>query len=233
MAWPKGKKHTASEKKKIRKSIIKYWSNPSARLRMSRIMLKQRKKLSLIKIKQYEDIKLRKKIDKTITKWWREHPDARKKKSLEVKQFFISNPKAFAEFVRHGKNPLKRHLRTKSGYFVRSRGEKQIADFLFSLKIPFFYEEYSLFFRHGRFAGNLCTPDFFLPKLNIFIEFYGGYPAAWKKKVLKNKIYAVNKIPVLGITPAELDDLDYYLIKDAEKLSRTGIAKKFKIVEWR
>ena len=94
------------------------------------------------------------------------------------------------------------------------------------------YEKYSLFFRFGKFAGNICTPDFFLPKFNIFIEFYGGHPAAWKKKVLKNKIYSLYKIPVLSLTPAELSDLNYYLLKDADKLSNNNISKKFKINKW-
>ncbi len=64
------------------------------------------------------------------------------------------------------------------------------------------------------------------------MEFYGGYPKSWKKKVLKNKIYRAHKIPVLAITPAELEDLDYYLLNQGEELSKSKTAKEFKIKEW-
>lgn len=223
MGWPKGKKHTKLQKLKIARAQRKFYSNPAARLRMSRIKKKQYK----------ENPDLIKKIDKVITGWWKEHPSVRKKRSDEMKKLFSSHPKAFAEFLKHGKNPLKKHLKTKSGCLVRSNGERTIADFLFDNKIKFGYEEISLFFKTGRYSGNICTPDFFLPSLNIFIEFYGGYPGSWKKKVLKNKIYSLYKIPVLGITPAELKDLDYYLLKDAERLANTKIAKKFDVKKWK
>jgi hypothetical protein len=57
-------------------------------------------------------------------------------------------------------------------------------------------------------GGYLCTPDFQLTKSKIYIEFYGGYPGSWKKKVVKNKLYKKYKIPVISITPSELRDLD-------------------------
>ena len=82
------------------------------------------------------------------------------------------------------------------------------------------------------FKGNICTPDFYIPSWNIFVEFYGGYPLAWKKKVLKNKLYPAHSIPVLGITPAELKNLDYFLLKQGEKLSKMKISRKFRVRNW-
>jgi len=94
------------------------------------------------------------------------------------------------------------------------------------------YESFSLIIEKPPFKGNICTPNFYIPQWNIFIEFYGGYPAAWKKKVLKNKIYSRHKIPVLAITPAELNNLDYFLIRQGKDLSKSRVAREFKIRKW-
>jgi len=68
----------------------------------------------------------------------------------------------------------------------------------------------------------LCVPDFYLPKYNThnmtYIEFYGGYPKAWKKKVLKNRLYKAHKIPYIFITPAELRDLQENLVGELGKI---------------
>lgn len=219
MSWPKGKKHSEKQKERIRLKLQNFYKDPKAR-----------KRISMIKRLQYKtNPELRKKIDKIITGWWKDNPNIRKERSKKIKQFFIKNPKAFREFLKHGKNPLKRHIRTKQGFLVRSNGEKQIADFLYRNKIKSSYEAIDLPIIKEPFNGNICNPDFYLPEYKIFIEFYGGYPKAWKKKVLKNKIYRTHKIPVIAITPAELEDLNYYLLKEAEKLSKTNIVRNFQL----
>lgn len=226
-------KKSANEKRK------KTMRTEEFRKRMSSIKKKQcttsefREKMRRIKNRQYKtNPELKKKIDKIITGWWRDNPAARKRQSQRIRQFFIKNPKAFEEFMKHGKNPLKPHLRTSQGFIVRSKGEQQIANFLEKNKIPSLYESFSLPITSNPYKGNICTPDFYIPSLNIFIEFYGGYPLAWKKKVLKNKLYKAHKIPVLAITPAELENLDYYLIRQGKQLSQTEIAKEFDVKKW-
>ncbi|MBS3090159.1 hypothetical protein J4433_00125 [Candidatus Pacearchaeota archaeon] len=167
-----------------------------------------------------------------MTNWWKEHPSAKKAMAEKIKRFFIANPKALEEFIKHGKNLLKKHLRTNQKFLVRSKGEQKIANFLYENKIPCSYESISLPITTKPYAGNICPPDFYIPKWNIFIEFYGGYPSAWKKKVLKNKLYPAHKIPVLAITPAELKNLGYYPLKQGKTLGETPMAMKFEIGKW-
>jgi len=160
------------------------------------------KKLSRIKKEFYKSHEERQKIDRIITNYYREHPNMRKEQAQKIINYFKKNPKAFKKFLNAGKNPLKKHLKTKQGEKVRSKGEKTIADYLYKNSVPYKYEGKTLF-RDGYF----CTPDFWLPKSKTYIEFYGGYPGSWKKKVIKNKLYKKYRIPVISITPGELNSL--------------------------
>jgi len=185
-------------RKKMKELTRKYYSNPTAR-----------KKLSEIKKEKYkENPEIIKKMDRTMTRWWKDHPSIRKERSDAVKRFLINNPSKFSKFLKYGKNSSTPHLQTKQGFIVRSRGEQQIANFLFENKIASSYEEKPIIFKE---EGQICVPDFYLPKFKTYIEFYGGFPQAWKKKVMKNKLYKKYKIPCIFITPAELRDLEYYL----------------------
>lgn len=258
MVYPKGIPFSAKHKEKIRKAVSRFWKNNPERRKLAaekrnRVIRtkKFRKMMSLLKKKQFlknpeiaqkiskgkkqafrKNPELRKKIDKIMTAWWKSHPQAKKSLSKKMKLFYLTHPLALKEFLKHGKNPLKPHLKTKQGFIVRSKGEKEIANFLHEHKIPSLYEAISLFITKKPYAGNICTPDFYIPSWNIFIEFYGGFPKAWKKKVLKNKLYPAHKIPVLAITPAELENLDYYLVRQGEELSRGRMARGFKVRAW-
>ena len=198
MSWPKGKKCTKEQKEKISKSLKKYYSNPLARKKHSTAMRKRYK----------EHPQLAKQIDRKMTEWWREHPHVKKEMSIKVKNLFISNPDKFKKFLKYGSNPAFPRFKTKSGFLVKSRGEQKIANFLHDNKISSSYESKTLIFKE---EGQVCVPDFYLPSSKTYIEFYGGHPKAWKKKVLKNKLYRKYKIPCVFITPGELRDLDYYL----------------------
>jgi len=201
--WPKGRKHTKKGKENISKAMKKYCSTPSAKLKRSKIMKKRYK----------ENPNIINKIDKAVTSWWREHPNIRKERSETLKKLFIKNPSKFSNFMKYGKNPNQLRLRTKKGFLVRSKGEQTIANFLHDNNIQNSYESKTLIFKS---EGQICVPDFYLPKYNThnmtYIEFYGGHPKAWKKKVMKNKLYKKHKIPCIFITPAELRDLRYYLL---------------------
>jgi hypothetical protein len=199
--WNAGKKLPLAMRRKISMAGLKYFSNPEARRKRGRIMSKAFKRLGTAKL-----------LDKKITAWWREHPNIKKINSKRMKAEFAKHPEALKKFMSYGKNPFKLKLKTKQGFLVRSKGELAIANFLFENNIWAFYEAKPL-----QLDGNPCVPDFWLPKFKTYIEFYGGYPGAWKKKVLKNKLYKKYKIPVISITPAELEDLDYYLIRELKK----------------
>ena len=170
------------------------------------------KKMSRIKKKQYsENNNLIRKIDREMTRWWHSHPNIKKERSIQVKNLMIKNPEKFKKFLKYGNNPSAPIFRTKQKFVVRSRGEQKIANFLYDNNISSSYETKTLIFEK---EGQICVPDFYLPKQKVYIEFYGGYPAAWKKKVMKNKLYKKYKIKCIFITPAELRDLDYYLKRE-------------------
>jgi hypothetical protein len=195
MPWPKGRKHTKREIEKISKLTSKYYSNPLVR-----------KKMSELKKKQYrEKPELAKEIDRKITSWWREHKNIKKERSIAVKNFFMKNPEKFEKFMRYGKNSSVPHLKTKQGFIVRSYGEREIANSLFDNKIKSIYEGKTLIFKE---EGQICVPDFYLPASKTYIEFYGGHPEAWKKKVMKNKLYKKHNVKCVFITPAELRNLE-------------------------
>ena len=126
----------------------------------------------------------------------------RKKQVEKAMNYFHKNPKAYEKFLEAGKNPLKKHLKTKQGSLVRSKGERKIADFLYENGIPAEYESKTFFL-----DGHFCTPDFYLPEHKVYIEFYGGYPGSWKKKVIKNRLYKKFKIPYITVTPSDLKEL--------------------------
>jgi len=194
-------------RKKMSLSLKKYFSNPEARLKMSRI----RKKYFKEHPEFSKNPNFIRKIDRAVTKWWKEHPHIKKERSIKIKNLFIKNPEKFEKFMKYGSNNKKPHLKTKSGFLVRSHGEQKIANFLFEKKIKSSYEKQTLIFEK---EGQICVPDFWLPKFKMYIEFYGGHPKAWKKKVMKNKLYKKYKIPCIFITPAELRDLEYYLKRE-------------------
>ena len=189
--WNKGKRLSLLHRKRLRKSNILAYKNKNLR-----------KKVGKAVRKAFLNEEIIAKIDRSVTSYYREHPRMKKKQAEKAMNYFKKNPAAFAKFLKAGKNPLTRHIKTKQGFLVRSDGERKIANWLFDRKISAFYEVKTLFL-----DGFFCTPDFWLPKFKTYIEFYGGYPGSWKKKVLKNKLYIKYKLKVISITPSELREL--------------------------
>jgi DNA helicase-4 len=190
--WNAGKHLSEEHKLHLKRSnIITYKSK------------KLRKKVGKSVRKAFSNENIRKKIDRGVTAYYREHPNMKKEQAKKAMDYFKKNPKAFKKFLKAGKNPLKKHIKTKQGELVRSKGEQAIANWLKDNKIPYQYESKTLFL-----DGYFCTPDFWMPKQKAYIEFYGGYPGSWKKKVIKNKLYKRYKLNVISITPSELSNLD-------------------------
>ena len=220
----KGKKQPLAVRKKNSESLkLAYIEGRHKKVWEGKHFSKEhREKLRKSNIETWKSIELRNKVDKIITKWWKEHPNVRKERSEKLKKYYRENPKAFQKFMKGGKTSSQLKIISKLGK-VRSSGEKQIANFLYDNKIKAYYEKYTLFLEDW-----LCTPDFYMPKFNIFIEYYGGHPKSRKKKIIKNRIYKKHKIPFIAITPSELRDLDKHLLGDAEKLRNKNMAwKKF------
>lgn len=181
---------------KIREARLEYFrKNPLAR-----------KRISIAAKRIMSNPAARKRLDRKLTEFWRNHPMLRKKKQIETKKYFLTHSLALKKLLEYSKKPLRPHLRTKQGFIVRSAGEKMIADWLFSHDIKAGYESRVL-----KFPEMICVPDFWLPEFRVYIEFYGGHPASWKRKVEKNKIYRKYKVPCIFITPSELQNLEKYL----------------------
>jgi len=161
-----------------------------------------RKKVSATSKRVMLDLNLRKRIDRKVTEFWTHHPGLRKRKSNDVKRYYLTHPIALRNLMNYSKKSTKPYLKTKQGFLVRSKGEQQIANYLFDNKIAAEYESKTL-----KFPEMICVPDFWLPKSKVYVEFYGGYPGAWKRKVEKNKVYKRHKVHCIFITPAELMDL--------------------------
>ena len=85
---------------------------------------------------------------------------------------------------------------------LKSTGEKKIAQFLKDEKIHFLYE-YPLAITDEDRKVRIWYPDFWLPELNIIIEYMGmkgkiGYD---KATIRKKKVYNALKIDFIEISP--------------------------------
>ncbi len=169
----------------------------------------------------------RKTASERMNERYKNHPYLRKKLSIEKQRYYEKHPAALRRLLEYGKRACKRHLRTKQKWLVMSLGEKRIANFCYDIKEPLLYEAVEL-----NFPEMDPVPDFVMPRFNVLVEFYGGHYKAWKSKVKKNKLYKKYKIPVIFITPAELDNLNYYLIREAERMSKTAICRNFRVEDW-
>lgn len=223
------KKYLAGDKSRVKRlsyiAKMAFVNNPSLRLKKSEFN------------KMYWTSKRRKERSIEVKRYYKEHPEFLKGHIEKLKEmwedknyraeqraksaiFYMLHPENLEILERASKKAGRRHLKTKNGVIVRSKGELAIANFLFSNGIKFEYEKHTLYLRYI-----VSNPDFYLPEYNVLIEFYGGYPLAWVKKVIKGADYSALNIPVVAITPAELENLNYYLLDEAKKLSN----KKFKI----
>lgn len=73
---------------------------------------------------------------------------------------------------------------TKSGIQVRSKGEQEIANFLFEQNINFEYE------KKITLGSKMIRPDFYLNDKDIYIEFFGMNTPRYKRITwLKKRLY--------------------------------------------
>lgn len=226
---------TAERRRQESIALKKYYKNhPETRLRLSEVKKEYYKKHPEIKLligkntlEFFANPLNRKLASARMNERYKNHPYLKKEMSEAKQLYYEKHPEALRALLAYGKRALKRHIKTKQGFLVRSFGEKRIADFLFEKKEPAMYEAVEL-----NLPEMDPVPDFYLKRFNVFVEFYGGHYKAWKSKVKKNKLYRRYKIPVIFITPAELSNLDYSLLKDAERMSRKDLCRNFKVKSW-
>lgn len=87
----------------------------------------------------------------------------------------------------------------------RSRGEAQVGRLLDRYGIPFFYEQPTLVYDHGR--HRVWHPDFSLPGYGSMIIEYAGMPDVqeYRQRVeRKQQVYKANGIPAVFVYPDDL-----------------------------
>ena len=111
--------------------------------------------------------------------------------------------------------------RTMRGVWVRSRGEYMIDNWFAEHGIVTYYE------RPVYIGSVKLVPDWYIPKLNIYVEFLGlkgdkVYDNQWQKK---KEIYKENKIKFITLDEHDLVDLDTSIPEKLPELKKIGILK--------
>lgn len=117
-----------------------------------------------------------------------------------------------------------RTIKTDSGIFVQSEGEKKIANFLTKHQIDYDYDkQISLKGVEIDSIGrntHWVRPDFFLTEFSIIIEYWGmvGDVDYDSKMESKKRLYKESKSKFISITKEQLKDLDKVLTIKLERL---------------
>lgn len=95
----------------------------------------------------------------------------------------------------------------KAGTLVQSDGERLIADWLAAHSIAYRYDE-----RYRILGGHAIRPDFYLPELDIYIEYWGMDTADYKIGMLKKQqLYQQEGKRLISIYPQDRPRLDAVL----------------------
>ena len=106
-------------------------------------------------------------------------------------------------------------IKTLRGELVKSRGEKQIADYFYTNRINYAYEDQAKTAKSA-FREKISKPDFYLPDHEIYVEYWGmiDVEETYQRKRYRNEMnwkkkqYYDNGIRFVSIFPWHLNDLD-------------------------
>jgi ribosomal protein L32 len=99
------------------------------------------------------------------------------------------------------RSKFKAEIRAEDGHLVRSKAEKIIDDWLYHQGIAHAYER--------KVPNENVYCDFFIPKWNIWIEFWGLYDEKYlKRKELKKKIYLGLNKKLIELTEKDIEKID-------------------------
>jgi len=102
---------------------------------------------------------------------------------------------------------LNKTIVAKAGTLVQSDGERRIADWLAAHHIGFRYDE-----RYRILNGHAIRPDFYLPELDVYIEYWGMDTADYKIGMLKKQqLYQQEGKRLISIHPEDKPNLDSIL----------------------
>ncbi len=102
---------------------------------------------------------------------------------------------------------LNKTITAKAGTLVQPDGERRIANWLAAQNIAFRYDE-----RFRILSGHAVRPDFYLPELDVYIEYWGMDTADYKIGMLKKQqLYQQEGKRLISIHPADKPRLDCVL----------------------
>lgn len=102
---------------------------------------------------------------------------------------------------------LNKTITAKAGTLVQSDGERLIADWLSAHHIAYRYDE-----RYRILSGHAIRPDFYLPELDVYLEYWGMDTADYKIGMLKKQqLYQHEGKRLISIYPADKQKLDTIL----------------------
>ena len=102
---------------------------------------------------------------------------------------------------------LNKTIAAKAGTLVQSDGERLIADWLTAHHIAYRYDE-----RYRILNGHAIRPDFYLPELDVYIEYWGMDTADYKIGMLKKQqLYQQQGKRLISIHPPDKLRLDTLL----------------------
>jgi len=102
---------------------------------------------------------------------------------------------------------LNKTIVARAGTLVQSAGERLIADWLTAHNVAFRYDE-----RYRILSGHAIRPDFYLPELDVYLEYWGMDTADYKIGMLKKQqLYQQEGKRLVSIYPADKPRLDSVL----------------------
>jgi len=109
-------------------------------------------------------------------------------------------------------------IKTQRGDSVQSHGEKIIANHLFQNNIRYVYD---IPMRLSFFQYKKIRPDFFLPELDIYIEYWGmkGDPNYDRKTEWKTSLYTKYNKKLISLYSYQKDQIPSILDREIKKLS--------------
>ncbi|MDO8538835.1 MAG: HEAT repeat domain-containing protein [Opitutaceae bacterium] len=112
---------------------------------------------------------------------------------------------------------LNKTIAAKAGTLVQSDGERLIADWLMENGIAFRYDE-----RFRILSGHAVRPDFYLPELDVYLEYWGMDTADYKIGMLKKQqLYQQEGKRLISLHPADKPRLDTVLRSKLALLGHT------------
>lgn len=105
--------------------------------------------------------------------------------------------------------------------------EKQVAEFLDSLGLPWIFE-CPLFVYDERKRPRIWTPDFYIPKLGIYIEVCGSEEFNYE---YRKKIYRDNSIPVIYVHFYKKKKWQKFLFRRIKEIEEQRHSEAVKLIE--